>query len=854
MTLSTTATDRSVDRSAASVASLDTAALASGLPLDEKIALLTGAGTWVLHNIDAIGLRTVTVSDGPIGVRGVDGDGRPSAQLPAPSATAATWDVDLQARIGTLMAGEARRKGVDVVLAPVVNLQRSPVGGRHFECLSEDPLLTTRLAVAFIDALQQQGVAACIKHFIANETETDRTEYVSRIDERTLREVYLAPFEAVVEAGVWTIMAAYNGLSLEGVDATATEHGPLLNGILKNEWGFGGVVISDWLATKNTVEAALGGLDLVMPGPGGPWGENLTQAVRDGSVPIEVIDDKVARILLLAERVGALTGTAGDVPAFDATDASPEPDAPEIRALLTELAARSTVVLRNEGALLPLGADTTSVALIGPNAAKLFTQGGGSAFVRAPLVADPVAALRAALPAASVSLHRGGVSEAGAPAMPSELLSTPDGAPGMLIEHLDSHGAVVDTSVITDAAHIWFDILDPRVVDVRLTTDVSVAGGGHHAIEFAPVGAHRIEVDGVLLSESGARVGSEVVLNSSYANPDTVTATLPDDDADRVVHIEAVLQVVQADAYGDFVRLHLRYREPGLSVEQEIAEAVAAASASDVAVVVIGTNPETESEGWDRPNLDLPGRQNELVRRVLEANPRTIVIVNAGAPVILPWLDEGPAALWWWLPGQEAGTSLAAVLTGAIEPSGRLPWTLPADEADVPVANGLPVDGFVDYPEGTDVGHRGWDRHGLTPAREFGYGLGYTTWEYSGIAVTDAPASGAEAAAGAATTLATASVTLANSGLRAGREVVQVYLEAPAEPADPQRPVRWLAGFAVVDAEPGVEITVDIPLARRSFEIWSTDAATWRLPAGTYRVVAGRSSRDLRLEAALAVS
>lgn len=287
------------------IESADAEALAAALPLEEKIALLTGAGAWTLHRLPELGLRTITVSDGPIGVRGGDGDDRPSAQLPAPSATAATWDVALQRRIGRLMADEARRKGIDVVLAPVVNLQRTPVGGRHFECLSEDPHLTARLAVAFISSLQEQGVAACVKHFIGNEVETERTEYLSRIDEQTLREVYLAPFEAVVDAGVWSIMAAYNGIARDGVEAPATEHGALVDGVLRGELGFDGVVVSDWLATKSTVESALGGLDLVMPGPGGPWGAALLEAVRDGRVAESVIDEKVARILRLAARVGA---------------------------------------------------------------------------------------------------------------------------------------------------------------------------------------------------------------------------------------------------------------------------------------------------------------------------------------------------------------------------------------------------------------------------------------------------------------------------------------------------------------------------------------------------------------------
>ena len=293
------------------------------LPLETKVALLTGATTWTLSEIAEIGLRPITLSDGPIGVRGTGEDGLPSAQLPAPSATAATWDEALQRSIARLIAGEARRKGVDVVLAPVVNLQRSPVGGRHFECLSEDPLLTARLGAAFVASLQERGIAASVKHFVANETETDRTEYRSRIDDRTFREVYLAPFEAIIDAGAWTVMAAYNGVSYRGVDATATGHGPLLNDLLKDEWGFDGVVVSDWLATRDTVGSALGGLDLVMPGPGGPWGAHLVRAVRDGLVPEAVIDDKVARILLLAARVGALSGQPGRVDAYDASRSDP---------------------------------------------------------------------------------------------------------------------------------------------------------------------------------------------------------------------------------------------------------------------------------------------------------------------------------------------------------------------------------------------------------------------------------------------------------------------------------------------------------------------------------------------------
>ncbi|RFA11664.1 hypothetical protein B7R22_18515 [Subtercola boreus] len=302
------------------------------LPLGKRVRLLTGATNWILHPLEEAGLRSIALSDGPIGVRGIDDGPGESAQLPNPSAVAATWDLELVGRLGSLIALEAKRQGANVVLAPVVNLQRTPFGGRHFECYSEDPLLTGTIAAAYITSVQAAGVGACVKHFLGNESETDRTTYVARIDERTLRELYSAPFErAVKEAGVWSVMAAYNGID-DGVQrSAATEHGNLLKTVLKDEWGFDGVVVSDWLAANSTAATALAGLDLVMPGPGGPWEQHLLDAVQSGAVPVAEINDKVRRILTLGARVGALgnpestvsSPPVGDVPTRPATEADP---------------------------------------------------------------------------------------------------------------------------------------------------------------------------------------------------------------------------------------------------------------------------------------------------------------------------------------------------------------------------------------------------------------------------------------------------------------------------------------------------------------------------------------------------
>jgi beta-glucosidase len=848
--------------------------LVSRLGVEERVRVLTGATAWTLPPLPAVGLRPLTVSDGPIGVRGRGTAPTTSAQLPAPSALAATWDESLLDELGTLMAAEARAKSADVVLAPVVNLQRTPLGGRHFECFSEDPLLSGRLAVAYVRAVQRHGVGACVKHFVANDSETQRTAYYSRLSARALREVYLAPFERVVkDAGVWMLMAAYNGLdagsprdgrgSGGGTAAPATEHRWLLRELLKEEWEFDGVVVSDWMAAKSTAASARNGLDLVMPGPGGPWGAALLEAVRSGEVPQEDVDDKVRRILRLAGRVGALAGTAGPPPEDPAADVVPEhlgdehPAAgrrletasggePATRAVLRRAAARATVVLRNDG-LLPLPRSTSRIALIGANALEPFVQGGGSAHVTAPYVSRPLDALREAFPSAIVTAHRGGRTLSHAPLM--------EGA------HVD--GGEVELTVLGPGERQlemrilplpWDGVvrgLPEEAVSVRVEARIGLREPGEHLLEAAPAGAHRIEIDGAVLSESTHRVGKEALLDSSANHPRGYVRTVQVPRGGRLLSLSATVQVVDAGPFGRFARVELRHLPIGPGDGAEIAEAVRAAGEADVAVVVVGTNHETESEGWDRESLELPGRQCELVDRVAAANPRTVVVVNAGAPVLLPWLDSpdsAPATLWWWLPGQEAGTALADVLTGAAEPSGRLPWTLPASHGDVPVPDGVPRDGVIDYAEDLDVGHRGWDRLARTPAREFGFGLGYADWSYG-------PPRAGPWQAGEPLEV---SVPVRNTGARPSREVVQLYLEAPravagASGESPRRPLRWLAGFAVVEAAPGATVTASVRVSPRAFEVWDEAARGWRTPAGEYRLLAARSSRDVRGEVTVPV-
>ncbi|MFC4243722.1 beta-glucosidase [Gryllotalpicola reticulitermitis] len=827
--------------------------------LEQKIRLLTGATSFTTHSDDELGVASIALSDGPIGIRGIAEPAPVAVQLPNPSAVAAAWDPGLAARLGTLLGTEARRLGIDVVLAPVVNLQRTPVGGRHFESFSEDPVLTTETMVAFVRAVQAEGVAVCVKHFVGNESETERTEYIAQIPEQALREAYLAPFEAAVKrAQVWSIMAAYNRVDAGGELAHATEHGFLLNGVLKGEWGFDGVVVSDWLATQTTAPAALGGLDLVMPGPGGPWEQHLVDAVRDGFVPEVVIDDKVERLRRLADRVAGepvepvelidpadVSEDAVEQPVVTRAQAAAEPNPDGVRALLREAVARASVVLRNDGDLLPLDtAGITRIALIGPNAVDPFVQGGGSAFVTAEYLVSPEQGLREAFPDAELTMHRGASARRFARLIDPARVTTSAGEAGYELALTDADGAAVGDPVVVPAEEGWNRGIADGATEAFVTARIRLDGPGEHRVEVGLSGRHRAWFDGELVSESDAFADQNVILDSSANHPEgpsrtfLVDASSLAEGTERVVEIRVECQVVDAAAYGRFVRFELRHEvaEPGDDPDTQLDEAVAAAREADVAIVVIGTNEEVESEGWDRRSLALPGRQDELVTRVADANPNTVVVVNAGAPVILPWLDDVAAVLWWWLPGQEAGHGLADALTGVTEPSGRLPWTLPATEADVPVPNAIPVDGVVAYTEGVHIGYRGWQRLGRTPARAFGFGLGYGAWRLG------EPIAAEEWTADDTLPV---SIALVNESERDARGVVQFYLSGPLDPDGAwDRPARWLVAYASAEVRAGRIAAVSVRIPRRAFEVWDVSTGGWTLPGGEYTIRAALDARD----------
>ena len=887
------------------------------LSLTEKISLLTGADAFTLPALDRIGLRALRTSDGPAGVRGTNMDPADrSTSFPAPIALAATWDPALVEELTAQLGREARAKGIDVLLAPTVNLARTPYGGRGFESFGEDPLLAARIAAAYVRGVQSTRVAVCVKHFVGNDSETDRWTADVRMDEATMREVYLAPFEAcVTEGAALAVMAGYN--SVDGV--SMTEHGELLDGVLKQEWGFQGAVFSDWSAARSTEESALAGLDLVMPGPAGPWGAALVAAVQAGRVPEAVVEDKVDRLLRLAEFCGALGAVRGSAlggtalrpegrpsalgrrlgacperpqtteyegapdrrPGLPHSDpsqaargrsadrelnheqllgpATPSP-APRLgphvdRITVRTAAARSFALLRNVSGTLPLPAPAAGkireLALIGPNAVHPVYQGSGSAEVGAAFAVGPVEGLRAAWGGAGVvTVAEGcvpndrtpapdpGHTRAPAAAGLGEGAGEVDGVPGALLEIFDADGAPVYSGIRPDCGLSFWDPLPPGVAEraarLVLSTVYTAPEDGAYRFAVAGLGTLRLELDGGPAASAYAEPPADVMVAFSRPFETGCERKLA---AGERIRVTASTEPGASEA--GFVRFRLgamRVR----TAEELLAEAVAAAGRADAAVVVVGTAPGDESEGFDRDTLALPGPQDELVERVAAVCPRTVVVVNSGMPVLMPWADRVGAILQVWFPGQEFGHALADVLAGAREPAGRLPVSFPRAESQLPVGPAVPKDGVLSYDEGVHVGYRGYARAGFSPLFPFGHGLGYTEWEYEELELPIGPVP-----AGADIELA---VTVRNVGSRPGSEVVQVYLTRPFDR------LTALAAFGRAEAEPGGLCRVLLTLPARVFAHWDAGSHAWAQPAGVYVVRAGSSAQDLPLHRELPVS
>lgn len=827
--------------------------LLAQMTLEEKIDMATGelCGRFGFFNqaIPRLGIPALTMADGPAGVRINDtntNQGRATA-LPAPIALAATWDVSLATPYGDVLGREAFLTGHNVLLGPAIDIARTPLAGRAFEAFGEDPYIATQFAPAIARAIQAYPVMANAKHFLLYTQETERQVGNVVIDERAMREIYVPPFEALVQADVASAMCSFNGVA--GVPACQNT---LMNSLLKGELGFGGFIMSDYGATKSTVESALAGLDQEQPS--GTWfGENLVAAVAAGQVPAVVIDDKARRMLLQMFRRGLFDNPV---------QIQPLP-VDENAARARSIAAQSMVLLKNADNLLPL-TSVQSIAVVGGDAAHVSAQGGGSSEVQLAIRSvPPLEGITAGAGAGTVVRHAegtdpvtAGVLLPGPNPVPSSVLTPAASQPG-------SHGLLAQywtntqfsgvpaververqLSLVTGFVNFpgFSASLQPRLPDAFSTTDfsarwtgtITAPTTGDYTLTLTSLGSGWVYLDGQLVIDHGATHPT-----SSQSATIPFVAGQP-----REIRIDYVSSIASSQffGYGNVGgEIALQWEPPADAVDPGIAEAAALAAESDLAIVFVR---DYETEEIDRRTLALPNNQDRLIQAVVEANPRTIVVLMTGQPVTMPWLDAVPAVLQAWYPGQEQGAAVADVLFGDVNPSGKLPVTFPVDlqQTPTPAETQFPgVDRVATFSEGIFVGYRWYDAQNLTPLFEFGHGLSYTSFAYSDLQVQDlASATGVEQRG------LRVSFTIANTGQRAGAEAAQVYVGEL--PAPVETPVRQLAGFVKVQLEPGASQRVSVDVNERSLSYWDTNTHAWVYAAGgDIPVYVGSSSRDVHL-------
>ncbi|QNA86142.1 glycoside hydrolase family 3 protein [Sphingomonas sp. So64.6b] len=791
--------------------------LLSRLTLEEKISLMAGATGMTGQAIPRLGIPEIKMTDGPTGVRSPEG--QPATVFPVGVAIAATWNPALAQQVGGAIAEEARGYGASVLLAPTVNIVRTPRWGRNFETYSEDPYLTGRIALGYVRGVQDNGVGVSIKHFAANNQETNRFFTNSVVDERTMRELYLPAFETVVKTlDPWSVMASYNKLN----GTYAGENSWLLTDVLKKEWGFKGFVVSDWGATHTTAKAINAGLDLEMPGPPQHFGAKLLAAAKAGEVTPAQIDETARRMVRLIVRSGVIEGTAGTKGMVGGP----------AHAAVSQRAAEEAIVLLKNAGLLPLDPSIRTLAVIGPNAAKARIQGGGSSAVQPfDAIAAPLDALRAALPGVKILYERGVDSEDVPPAADAALFSMDGNRTRAGLAQ--SYFAAADQAgepVASDVATTFVKYISGNVAGPQSANYLSLRWKG---LFWAPVsGRYEFSIRGTgkaMLAFDGKTL-IDKTMPSVPDNRDVIG--FPVARRTATVELEAgkgyPIQLDYTNGKSLYESLSFGVRVPRPSLDA----AVAAAKSADAAIVIVGSNSLTEGEGYDRASIDLPGDQDKLVSAIAAANKKTVVVVNAGAAMTMPWKDEVPAIVDMWLTGQSGPAALAGILTGKVNPSGRLPVTFPARDADDVIKMDA---GTSSYSEGLLVGYRSFDARGVTPLFAFGHGLSYTSFDY-GKAV--APA---RIKAGAATKVM---LEVRNTGKRDGMEVVQLYV-APVDRAATE-PVKQLRAFAKVAIPAGSRQSVVLTLDPRAFATYDVVAKAWMVRPGRYRLMIGAASDDIR--------
>ena len=798
-------------------------ALISELTLEEKVSILSGSSAWHTTAVPRLNIPRVKMTDGPIGARGDSVSGATSACFPSASCLSSSWDKDSVEEIAKAIGIEAKSKDADVLLGPTINLHRHPLGGRHFECYSEDPLLTGELASSYVRGVQSVGVSACLKHFIGNDTEYQRHFVSSNIDDRTLRELYLLPFEMGVKAGSLSVMSAYN--QLNNVFCSSNEE--ILTNILKEEWNFPGYVVSDWGAAQDTIGNANGGLDCEMPGPARSWGENLVKAVNNGKVDEEVVDDKVRRILRVADFTGRLD---------DPTE-SPEQsnDLEEDRLLIRTAGSEGMVLLKNDQ-VLPFKKETVKkLAVIGPNALKGQYLGGGSASLNPHYVVHPLEGLKSAFgDSAEINYAKGCHTYKFLPGISSDLFKENDGFKVEFYNGQDFEGSPIETKILK-GNKFWamggfgLDIVaqsERPSLSVRFSGELQPEHSGEYNFEIFSIGPSKLSIN-----------GENLIDNWSSQEPGDAffgMGSAPKREKIKFEKGKTYSLEVEYKWEGRFPAVQIGMQPPDQFDLME--EAINLAKEADAVVLIAGTNSDWETEGNDRANLDLPSNQNELIETICKLNKNTVVVLNTGSPCEMPWINNANAILQCWFPGQEFGNSLADILIGKVNPSGKLPTTFPKKLSDTPAYSTYPgKDLQMDYEEGLFIGYRWYDRESIEPLFPFGHGLSYTSFEYSNLRAI--PPKGDSS-------VAAFEVDITNTGDVAGKEVLQGYITV--NKSQIERPQKELKKFEKISLESGETKKVKFELSEKDLSFWSTENNAWQVEPAEYLFSIGASATDIK--------
>ncbi|KAI7769411.1 hypothetical protein LZL87_012852 [Fusarium oxysporum] len=825
---------------------IDVEATLSQLNITEKISLLSGVDAWHTAPIRRLGIPSVRMSDGPNGVRGTRFfKGVPAACLPCGTALAATWDTDLVERGGALQGREAIAKGASVLLGPTTNIQRSPLGGRGFESFSEDPCLAGAMGAATVKGIQSTGVAATIKHYVCNDQEDQRSAVDSLVTERALREIYLMPFMIVQrDAKPICYMTSYN--KVNGIHASECPR--LIGDVLRREWGFSGLVMSDWYGTYSTTEAIKAGLDLEMPGPPALRGELIKQAMMCGKLLEHHLDERVRKVLWLVKQVEPL----------GLPERAPEGtvDTPETAAVLRNLAADSIVLLKNDAGLLPFNKDKTT-AVIGPNAAYAAYCGGGSASLLPYYAISPLEGIRNKVPNAQYSL---GVPGWKSLPVATRVTKCSSGGPSGLTMKvfLDPPSVTdrepIDELQITDSNILLSDYKHPKLTSELYWCELSGVftpdKTAHYDFGLAVAGTGKVMVDGkcVVDNETSQRAGGFFFGSGTAEERGSLELVGGQTYDIRVSYGTLPTMTFRTAGTTGYGAGGLRFGlERTIESTAEVEKAVELARQVEQVILCIGLNSEWESEGFDRSHMDLPPGTDDLVRAVLAANPKTAIVVQSGTPVTMPWIHKAPAVLHAWYGGNEGGNAVADVIFNDVNPSGKLPLSFPVRNADNPAfLNYISQRNRVIYGEDVFVGYRFYESTKRDVAFPFGHGLSYTTFELSLLSVE------VESDGDSSKDLVTVSVQVANTGSFDGSQVVQVYVRQKNPGLI--RPIKELKGFDKLFVPAGETMTAIIKMPKRYvISFWDEWRDAWAMEKGEYELLIGDSSAHTPLSASFSL-